>query len=148
VTLVKHILAAARERLAVVSENALVPDAAQILANPKTPLVVVCDKEGIAIGVISRTDIIKLLASAGTAACAMNAGAIMTRLIVSCDVDQPLQHVWSALSARSLRCAPVLDTVGRPHGVVHGQDLVRALLDEETHEEDLLRDYVMGVGYQ
>ena len=146
--LVKHILDAARGRLAVLSERALVPDAAQILANPNTPLVVVCDKEGIAVGVMSRTDIIKLLASAGTAACVTNAGAIMTKRIVSFHLEQPLQEVWTVLSARSLRCAPILDTVGRPQGVVHGLDLVRALLDEETHEEELLRDYVMGVGYQ
>jgi CBS domain-containing protein len=132
----------------VLSEKALVPDAAQILANANTPLVVVCDKEGIAVGVVSRTDIIKLLASAGTAACDMNAGAIMTKRIVSCHVDQPLQQVWAVLSARSLRCAPILDEVGRAQGIVHGHDLVRALLDEETHEEELLRDYVMGVGYQ
>jgi len=148
VALVKHILDAARGRLAVLSEKALVPDAAQILANANTPLVVVCDKEGIAVGVVSRTDIIKLLASAGTAACDTNAGAIMTKRIVSCHVDQPLQQVWTVLSARSLRCAPILDEVGRPQGIVHGHDLVRALLDEETHEEELLRDYVMGVGYQ
>ena len=146
--LVKHILEAARGRLAVLSETALVPDAAQILANPNTPLVVVCDKEGMAVGVMSRTDIIKLLASAGTAACDMNAGAIMTKRIVSCHLDHSLQQVWTVLSARSLRCAPILDEAGRPQGVVHGLDLVRALLDEETHEEELLRDYVMGIGYQ
>ncbi len=146
-TLVKHILAAARQRLAVLREETLVPDAARILANPQTPLIVVCDKEGIAVGVMSRTDIIKLLASAGAAACDTTAATIMTRRIVSCHVDQPLQQVWSVLNARSFRCAPILD-MGRPQGVVHGQDLVRALLDEERHEEDLLRDYVTGVGYQ
>ena len=147
-TLVKHILDAARGRLAVLSEKALVPDAAQILANPNTPLVVVCDKEGSAVGVVSRSDIIKLLASAGPAACHTNAGAIMTTHIVSCHIEQPLQEVWTVLNARSLRCAPILDEVGQPQGVVHGHDLVRALLDEEAHEEELLRDYVMGIGYQ
>jgi CBS domain-containing protein len=148
VTLVKHILDAARGRLAVLSEKALVPDAAQILANPNTPLVVLCDKEGSAVGVLSRSDIIKLLASAGTAACHTNTGAIMTTRIVSCHLDQPLHEVWTVLSSRSLRCAPILDEVGHPQGVVHGHDLVRALLDEEAHEEELLRDYVMGIGYQ
>ncbi len=147
-TLVKHILDAARGRLAVLSEQAQVSDAARILANRNTPLVVVCSREGVALGVLSRTDIIKLLASEGAAACDVNAGAIMTTRIVSCHVDQPLQEVWTVLSARSLRCAPILDELGRPQGVVHGQDLVRALLDEETHEEELLRDYVMGIGYQ
>jgi CBS domain-containing protein len=148
VTLVKHILDAARGRLAVLSEKALVPDAAQILANPKTQLVVVCDQEGIAVGVISRTDIIKLLARAGTAACETNAGVIMTKPIVSCRVEQPLQEVWTIMTARSLRCAPILDDEGRPQGVVHARDVALALLDEETHEEELLRDYVMGIGYQ
>jgi CBS domain-containing protein len=130
------------------SETALVPDAAQILVNPNTPLVVVCDQEGIAVGVISRTDIIKLLARAGTEACATNAGAIMTKALVSCHVEHPLQQVWTMLNAQSLRCAPILDDDGRPLGVIHARDVARALLDEETHEEELLRDYVMGIGYQ
>ena len=141
--LVKHILDAARGRLVVLSEQALVPVAAQILVNPNTPLVVVCDQEGIAVGVISRTDIIKLLARFSS-----RAGAIMTKAIVSCRVEQPLQQVWTILNARSLRCAPILDAEGRPLGVVHAREIARALLDEETHEEELLRDYVMGIGYQ
>ena len=132
----------------VLSEQALVPVAARILVNPDTPLVVVCDQQGIAVGVISRTDIIKLLARVGTEACETNAGAVMTRAMVSCCVEQPLQQVWPILNARSLRCAPILDNEGRPQGVVHARDIARALLDEETHEEELLRDYVMGVGYQ
>ena len=147
-TLVKHILEAARGRLVVLSEKALAPDAARILVNPNTRLVVVCDQEGIAVGVISQTDIIKLLARAGKEACETNAGAIMTRAMVSCPVEQPLQQVWTTLNARSLRCAPILDDAGRPLGIVHARDIARALIDEEMHEEELLRDYVMGIGYQ
>jgi CBS domain-containing protein len=148
VILVWHILDAARKRLAVLSQEALVPDAAKILANPDTPLVVVCDKDSMAVGVISRADIIRLLARAGAEACNTTASAIMTRSVVSCHVDQPLQQVWTAVNSRSLRCAPILDNEGRPQGVVHARDIARALLDEETHEEELLRDYVMGIGYQ
>lgn len=146
--LVWHILDAARTRLAVLSEEALVPEAAKILANPNTPLVVVCDKDGMAVGVISRTDIIKLLAQAGAEACNTNASTVMTRYVVSCHVDQPLQAVWTTVNSRSLRCAPILDNEGRPQGVVHARDIARALLDEETHQEELLRDYIMGIGYQ
>jgi CBS domain-containing protein len=148
VILVQHILDAARKRLAVLSREALVPDAAKILAHPDTPLVVVCDRKGIAVGVMSRTDIIKLLAYAGTGVFDTNAGTIMTKSIVSCHVDQPLQQVWTIMNARFLRCTPVLDNEGRPQGVVHARDIARALLDEETHEEELLRDYVLGIGYQ
>ena len=59
--LVQHILKDARQRLAVLSREASVFDAAGILADPATPLAVVCDDDGVAVGVISRTDIIKLL---------------------------------------------------------------------------------------
>jgi CBS domain-containing protein len=148
VILVWHILDAARKRLAVLSQEALVPEAARILADPNTPLVVVCDRNGAAVGVMSRTDIIRLLARAGTEACNTPAGAIMTSSIVSCRVDQPVQQVWTNLNVRSLRCAPILDDEGRPEGVVHARDIARALLDEETHQEELLRDYIMGIGYQ
>jgi CBS domain-containing protein len=146
--LVQHILEDARRRLAVLSQEALVSEAAEILTNPNTPIAVVCDREGIAVGVVSRIDIVKALACAGVDAHKMNLGAIMTSPILSCHVDQALQGVWATINARSLRCVPILDDSGRPQGVVHARDLARALLDEVTQEEVLLRDYVLGVGYQ
>ena len=146
--LVWHILDVARKRLAVLSQEALVPEAARILADANTPLVVVCDRNGAAVGVMSRTDIIRLLARAGTEACNTHAGTIMSSPIVSCRVDQPVHEVWTNMNVRSLRCAPILDNEGRPQGIVHARDIARALLDEETHQEELLRDYIMGIGYQ
>jgi CBS domain-containing protein len=52
------------------------------------------------------------------------------------------------MGAGAVRSIPVLDEAGRPLGVVHARDVARALLDEVTHEELLLRDYVLGIGYQ
>ncbi len=146
--LVKHILEAAAGRLAVLSWQAPLCDAAGILANQDTPLVVVCDDRGVALGVISRGDVVKVLASARIDAFGMNAAAIMTSPMFACQVTDPLQGIWSALNSRALRCAPVLDVDGRPQGVVHARDVATALLDEVTQEEVLLRDYVLGVGYQ
>jgi CBS domain-containing protein len=145
--LVQHILDAARRRLVVLSQEASASDAAGILTNPTTPLVVVCDSVGIALGVISRTDIIKAIA-ARIDVFNTSAGALMTQSIFSCHIDQTLQRVWEIMNARSLKSAPILDAHGRPQGVVHARDLVHALLDEITAEEELLRDYVLGIGYQ
>jgi CBS domain-containing protein len=147
VILVQHILDAARTRMAVLSREASVSDAAGILTNPAIPLVVVCDSEGIAVGVISRTDIIKAIAGARLDVFNMSAGALMTQSIFSCHVDQTLQGVWGSMNARSLRSAPILDDDGRPQGVLHARDLVRALIEEVEEEEELLRDYVLGIGY-
>jgi CBS domain-containing protein len=148
VTLVQHILEDARRRLAVLNREASVIDAAAILADAVTPLAIVCDSEGRAVGVVTRSDIVKLLIDAKDDAFRTNAEMVMTTDVLSCHPDQSLQRVWKNMSARGLRCAPVLDDAGRPQGVVHARDLVRALLDEVTHEELLLRDYVMGIGYQ
>jgi CBS-domain-containing membrane protein len=146
--LVRHILDNSRGRLAVLSQSASLCEAAGILANTATPLVVVCDRTGVASGVLTRTDIIKALARSGGDAVNLTAGALMSREILACHLDQGLQQVWDDLNAQSLRCAPILDDDGRPQGVVHARDLARALLDEVTYEEGLLRDYVLGVGYQ
>jgi CBS domain-containing protein len=145
--LVKHILEAAQKRLAVLNQEASLFDAARILANRETPLVVVCDSDGIAVGVISSSHIINTLATAGVDALGLNAGAMMTKPILSCHADEPLQQVWTVMNSRTLPCAPILDDAGRAQGVMHARDVAIALLDEVNNEELLLRDYVMGVGY-
>ena len=146
--LVKHILEAARKRLAVLSREASLFDAARILTNRDTPLVVVCDGDGIAVGVISSSHVVNLLATAGADALGFNAGAIMTKPLLSCHVDEALEQVWAVMNSRTLPCAPLLDDDGRAQGVVHARDVAIALLDEVNYEELLLRNYVMGVGYQ
>ena len=146
--LVQHILDDAQRRLAVLSRDAPAVDAAAILANSTTPLVVVCDAEGIAVGVVSRMDIVKLFGRVNGEAFGANVDAIMTRSFLSVREDQALDLVWTNLNSRSLRCAPLLDDSGRPRGVVHARDIARALIDEVTNEELLLRDYVLGIGYR
>jgi CBS domain-containing protein len=146
--LVKHILENARRRLTVVGLDAPICDAARILIDPNTPLVVVCDGEGIAVGVISSIDLVRVLTRDDADAVRAKAESVMTRPIQSCDENQPLQALWETMGARSLRSVPVLDEAGRPRGVVHARDVARALLDEVTNEELLLRDYVLGIGYQ
>jgi len=146
--LVKHISEAARKRLAVLSPEASIVDAARILANRDTPLVVVCDDDGIAVGVISTSHVVNVLATAGVDALCFNAGAIMTKPLLSCHADDTLQQVWAVMNSRTLQCAPLVDDDGRAQGVVHARDVAIALLGEVNYEEALLRDYVMGVGYQ
>src|ERR1700730_12297141 len=146
--LVQHILEDARKRLAVLDRQALVPEAAAILANPDTPLVVVFDSEGVAVGVVSKSNIIRAFAVAKEAAAKMSAGDVMTHPVLSCQLSHTLRGVWETMNARTVWSVPVLDDSGRPEGVVHARDLVRALLNEVDEEEVLLRDYVLGIGYQ
>ena len=148
--LVKHILEPARKRLAVLSEEASLFDVARILANQEThtPLAVVCNSDGIAVGVIAPIHIVNVLATAGGDALGFNAGAIMTKPALICHIDEALEQVWPIMSSRTLPCAPILDDDGRAQGVLYARDVAIALLNEVNYDEALLRDYVMGVGYQ
>jgi CBS domain-containing protein len=146
--LVKHVLEAAQKRLAVLSRNASLLEAARILANRDTPLVVACDDHGIAVGVVSSSHIINALASTGIDALGLTVGSLMTEPLLTCHTDEPLQQVWAVMNSRILPCAPILDEERRAQGVLHARDVAIALLDEVNSEEVLLRDYVMGVGYQ
>lgn len=146
--LVKHILDDARKRLAVLDCSAPVCDAAAILTDTNRPLVIVCDGEGCAVGVLSSTDIVKVFARKRSDAARETAESVMTRAFLSCDENRSLQSLWTTMGERSLRSIPVLDDAGKPLGIVYARDLARALLDEVTQEELLLRDYVLGIGYQ
>ena len=146
--LVKHVLESAQKRLTVLGVDASLFDVARILKNRDTPLIVVCDSDGIAVGVISSSHVLDALATAGVDAVGLNAGSIMTKPLLSCHVDEYLQQVWAVMNSRILPCAPILDDAGRPLGALHARDVAMALIGEVNSEELLLRDYVMGVGYQ
>ncbi|HET9391356.1 MAG TPA: CBS domain-containing protein [Steroidobacteraceae bacterium] len=146
--LVKHVLEPARKRLAVLSQEASLLDAARVLANRNTPLVVVCASDGTAVGVISPGHIVNALATAGVDAVGLTAQALMTKPALSCQIDEALEQVWAVMSSRALPCAPILDEEGRAQGVLFARDVAIALIDEVNYDEKLLRDYVMGVGYQ
>jgi len=146
--LVQHIIEDAQRRLAIVSLDTPITDVARVLANPDTPLVVVCDSAGVALGVVSSADVVNALGRDGGKAIDANAAALMTQPIHSCEAGETLQAIWTSMGAGRHRCVPVLDGEGKPRGVVHARDVARALLDEVTYEEVLLRDYVLGIGYQ
>jgi CBS domain-containing protein len=146
--LVKHVLADARKRLVVVNQEASIFDAATVLANRNTPLALVCDSEGIVLGVISQSHVVNALATARADALNLNAGAIMSEPLLSCHDEDPLQGIWSVMNVQALPCAPIVDKDGRAQGILHARDVAIALIDEGIYEEGLLRDYVMGIGYQ
>lgn len=47
-----------------------------------------------------------------------------------------------------MKHVPIADGEGRPIGVLSARQVMHALMEEVQHEEELLRDYVMCVGYR
>ena len=73
---------------------------------------------------------------------------MMNRNVVQCRRGDLLHDVWTKMKERGLKNIPIMDHEVRPIGLLNARDALQALLQESENEESLLRDYVMGVGYQ
>src|SRR5262249_20982057 len=109
-------------------------------------LLVVCDENRTAAGVVSKSDIVRHLTNVGVAEASV--ATLMSRNIVSCRPDDDLYATWQRMSAQSLQNMPVLGTALEPVGVLDIRDALKVLFEQEEYQERMLFNYVTGVGYQ
>lgn len=144
---VESVLPAARGRLATLGASSRLVEAAALLSGPERNLVVINDASGRMAGVVTRTDIVARISRCTGSTCTVPVEQVMTRDVLSCRPDDWLEDVWREFNRRRLKNIPVIDDAGIPLGILNVRDALEALLEDVQHEEQLLRDYVMGVGY-
>ena len=144
---VERILPAARKRLVTINDDAPVMEAAKLLLDCHTDLLVVRSGDGLIAGVITKTDVVRQMSVCQGSGCTMTASSVMTPTVVHCQPKDVLQNVWSIMKDRGLKNLPVLDRDSRPIGVLNARDALEVLREEVEYEEVLLRDYVMCVGW-
>ena len=145
--IVKNILPRALERLAVIEAGAPVREAAALMSKPHTDLIVVCD-HGDMVGVLTKTDIVGQISRCTGSGCTAKVDSIMTRDVTYCRTHEALLDVWSLMRERGLQRVPILDEARRPLGIIYAREALQALLSESENEDELLRDYISGVGYR
>ncbi len=145
---VECLLPAARARLATIGEECQLTEAARLLSTSDRQMVIVCDDMGVMVGVVTRTDIVRQIQHCRGCACTTACAAVMTADVLSCRPGDRLQDIWSTMKGRGLQNVPILDPDRRPVGLLSAADAMQALLSEVEYEEELLRDYVMCVGYR
>lgn len=133
-------------RLAVIDVDAALQDAAQSLSKPGIGLVVVCDGNGEAAGVLSKSDLVRHLTCPVSPA--PPASALMSSPVVSCGPQDDVNAVYKVMAARSLQNIPVIDAGAKPIGILDIRDAMKALFKQEEFQERLLLNYVSGVGYR
>ncbi len=146
--LVGGIDAVARSRLLTVGIDALLVEVAHLLSGSQISMVVVCDASGAMVGLITETILVRQLGTGQASFFTTRAGSVMTRDYTVCSAADSLSEVLAMMHQRGLIHVPVVDVDHRPTGVVNARDGLRALLAAGNQEEALLRNYVMGVGYQ
>ena len=144
---VERILPAARKRLVTIKDDAPVIEAAKLLLDCHTDLLVVRGGDELLAGVITKTDVVRQMSLCQGSGCTLAASSVMTRTVVHSQTNDVLQNVWSIMKDRDLKNLPVLDQDSRPIGVLNARDALEVLREEVEYEEVLLRDYVMCVGW-
>ncbi len=133
-------------RLVAITAADTVRAAARAFADANIGLLVVCGDDGAAIGVLSKSDLVRHLAGARPAEASLR--ETMSCDIVACDPEDDVYVAWQMMVTRRLQNMPVLDAAARPIGVLDIRDALAALLDQEKYHERLLEDYAAGVGYR
>jgi CBS domain-containing protein len=146
--LVEQLSPATREQLVTIGHDAPLIEAAELLHGREINLVVVCNSDGVMVGVITKTDVVRQISQCQGSSCTTEASAVMTRDVTFCHPHSMLKDVWERMKERGLKHIPIADQEQRPVGVLNARQAVQALLDEMGNEEELLRDYVMGIGYR
>jgi CBS domain-containing protein len=145
--LVERVLPIALKRLNTIPIGALLTDAAKLLCDTHRSLLVVCNADGAMAGVITKTDIVRQIASCEGGRCTIPAEAVMTRDVTYCHPSDSLHDVLSKMKERGLVHVPIVDQESKPVGVINARDALQVLLGDVEYDVSFLRDYVMGLGY-
>jgi CBS domain-containing protein len=130
----------------VIAVDATLRTAASALSNPHIGLLVVCEENRKVAGVVTKSDLVRHLASVGVADAPVR--NLMSRDIVSCRPEDELYATWQEMAAQNLQNVPVLSTNSTPVGVLDIRDALKVLFEQEERQERLLINYIAGVGYQ
>ncbi|HEY4276199.1 MAG TPA: CBS domain-containing protein [Rhizomicrobium sp.] len=144
---VEKMLSRAGARLAIVDASASIKDAADLMAQPATDLVVVC-RDGVIAGVVTKTDIIIHVSRAPGSDLSGPVDSIMKREVATCRSSDPLGDVLQAMKEHGFHRIPVIDDKQGPVGIVYARDALQCLLEEVEIDDELLRDFITGVGYR
>ena len=133
-------------RLIIVDVDATLRAAALLFSKPGIGLVVVCDGNGGAAGVLSKSDLVRHLANSGPAQA--TAATLMSRPFVFCTREDDVHSVWQTMAAHGLQNVPVLGVDRKPLGILDVRDAMKALFEREEFQDRLLTNYIAGIGYQ
>ena len=126
-----------------ISPATSVAQAAAQLSTRRIGSLVVVDKHGDVAGIVSERDIVRALALFGDLALDRDVGEIMTRDVVTCDPDDSIDEIMAAMTRGRFRHVPVVKH-GELYGLVSIGDVVKARLEEQAHEAEALRAYIVA----
>lgn len=141
---VHHILKSkADDGVVTVPPDALVSDAAKLLAERRIGTVVISDDGSVALGILSERDIVKHLAANGAACLDAKVSEYMTSKLQTTHRDEEADSVLKRMTEGRFRHMPVIED-GNLVGLITIGDVVKARLSELAMEKSALEGMIMG----
>ena len=126
-----------------VTPGTSVAQVSQQLSVRRIGSVLVLDSEGGVAGIVSERDLVRALASHGAKALELEARQVMTRDVGTCDPDESIDQVMETMTSGRFRHLPVVRH-GELLGLVSIGDIVKARIEETTHETEALKAYIVA----
>ena len=138
---VKHILRDKGREVVSISADATLSEAARLLARKRIGALVVRDRDGSLVGILSERDVVRALAEASVNALAHSVSAHMTRGFETCCEADSIEDLMEIMTHRRLRHLPVVED-DRLCGIVSIGDVVKTRIAETVREAETLRGYI------
>lgn len=115
-------------------------DAVRMLADRRIGAMPVLEGDRL-LGIVSERDVLYCLAFEGEGSLAKTVGEVMTSPVTTIECSTSCDEALALMTAGRFRHVPVVE-----HGAMRGflsiGDLVKARLDEVSHEAEAMRDYI------
>ena len=142
--LVQHILREKGRDVVTIPGEAMLSEAARLLARRRIGAVIVRDGEGGVSGILSERDIVRAVALHSVAALGHSVTMHMTREVSTCGEADTVDELMETMTSGRFRHMPVLDDDGRLCGIVSIGDVVKTRIEETVREATSLREYIVA----
>ena len=141
--LVKHILREKGREVVTIPGDAILSEAAQLLARRRIGAVIVQNRDGAISGILSERDIVRAVAEHSVAALGHSVAAHMTREVSTCCETDTVDELMETMTSGRFRHMPVVDG-DRLCGIVSIGDVVKSRIEETVREATSLREYIIA----
>jgi CBS domain-containing protein len=139
---VRHILQGKGRDVVAIVSTATICDAAKLLTEKKIGALIVRDKSGKLIGIISERDLVRAMAKGGAESFTDPVATHMTPAPETCVETDTVESVMEVMTRGRFRHVPVLDGGQAVCGMVSIGDVVKTRIAETVNEAAALREYI------
>ena len=139
--LVSQILKDKGDLVFTASPNDTVAKAAGLLYERKVGAMVVVDADGSVVGILSESDIVRIIAEQGEASLATPISLCMSSDVLFAQPNETVDALLARMTDRRVRHLPVV-VGGKLAGIVSIGDLVKHKISEAIAEAETLKSYI------